>query len=50
MACGLVRLVQQQQLRPVIDRVFGFDQAAAAVEYLASGSHLSKVVIELAAA
>lgn len=30
---------------PVIDRVFGFDQAAEAYAYLASGSHLGKVVV-----
>lgn len=47
MACELVRFVEQQQLRPVIDRVFAFGQAPAAFDYLAGGSHFGKVVIEL---
>jgi NADPH:quinone reductase-like Zn-dependent oxidoreductase len=35
------------QIRPVIDRVFRFDEAEAAYEYLASGRHFGKVVIKL---
>ncbi len=36
----------QHHIRPVIDRVFPFDEAAAAYEYLASGSHFGKVVVQ----
>lgn len=32
---------------PIIDRVFAFDHARAAFEYLASGRHLGKVVIAI---
>jgi NADPH:quinone reductase-like Zn-dependent oxidoreductase len=35
-------------LRPVIDRVFPFDEAEAALDYLESGSHFGKVVIRVA--
>ena len=34
-------------IKPVIDRVFPFDQAVTAYEHLASGSHLGKVVIQV---
>jgi NADPH:quinone reductase-like Zn-dependent oxidoreductase len=33
--------------RPVIDRVFAFAEARAALEHLASGAHFGKVVIDL---
>ena len=39
--------ISEHQLRPVIDRVFRFEEAPAAYEYMASGSHLGKIVIEL---
>lgn len=34
-------------LRPIVDRVFPFEEARAAYEYLASGAHYGKVVIQL---
>ncbi|MDR3516542.1 MAG: NAD(P)-dependent alcohol dehydrogenase [Azospirillaceae bacterium] len=34
-------------IAPVIDRTFGFDEAAAAYDYLASGRHFGKVVVRL---
>ena len=37
----------EHQLRPVIDRVFTFEEAAAAYEYLESGAHMGKIVITL---
>lgn len=33
------------QLRPVVDRVFRFEEAPAAFTYLASGAHVGKVVV-----
>lgn len=41
----LARFVERRQLRPVIDRVFGFDEAQAAYDYLGQAAHLGKVVI-----
>jgi NADPH:quinone reductase-like Zn-dependent oxidoreductase len=35
----------EKQIHPVIDRVFGFAEAAEAYRYLDSGSHFGKVVI-----
>lgn len=37
----------QHQLRPVIDRVFPFDEAPEAYAYMESGAHLGKIVITL---
>lgn len=44
---ALVAASQAQQLRPVVSRVFAFDEFRAAYEYLASGTHFGKVAIEL---
>ena len=45
---ALVAATEAQQLKPVISRVFSFDEIHNAYEYLASGTHLGKVAIELA--
>jgi NADPH:quinone reductase-like Zn-dependent oxidoreductase len=39
--------IARHKLKPVIDRVFEFEQSAAAFEYLESGSHFGKVAIRL---
>ena len=44
---ALLRAVVQNGIDPVIDRVFAFDEAAAAYEHLASARHLGKVVIRI---
>jgi NADPH:quinone reductase-like Zn-dependent oxidoreductase len=38
-ACGL---------KPVIDKVFGFDEAPAAYRYMQSAAHFGKIVIKVA--
>lgn len=43
----LARFVALHRIRPVVDRVFPFEQARQAYEYLDSGSHFGKVVIAL---
>ncbi|NTX04523.1 NAD(P)-dependent alcohol dehydrogenase [Myxococcus sp. CA040A] len=43
-----VAALEHTRIRPVIDRVFGFDDARAAWEHLASGQHLGKVVVSRA--
>ena len=40
-----VRFINATQIKPVIDRVFPFDHARAAYEYMESGAHFGKVVI-----
>ncbi|HVB34044.1 MAG TPA: NAD(P)-dependent alcohol dehydrogenase [Patescibacteria group bacterium] len=39
------RAVAHSGLRPAVDRVFGFEQAAEALAYLESGEHFGKIVI-----
>jgi NADPH:quinone reductase-like Zn-dependent oxidoreductase len=41
------RALEQNQIHPVVDRVFPFAQAPDAFRYLESGEHFGKVVIEL---
>ncbi|MES1177025.1 MAG: NAD(P)-dependent alcohol dehydrogenase [Myxococcales bacterium] len=43
-----VTALEQTRIRPVIDRVFGFEEAQAAYEYLLGAQHLGKVVLSLA--
>lgn len=44
---ALLRAIDQNRIEPVIDKTFGFDEAAAAYEHLASGRHFGKVVIRI---
>ncbi len=44
---GLIRALEARQIEPVIDRTFGFTEARAAYEYLASAQHFGKVVIRV---
>lgn len=39
--------IAEHRLKPVVDRVFGFDEARAALRYLETGSHFGKVCIRL---
>jgi NADPH:quinone reductase-like Zn-dependent oxidoreductase len=41
------RAITLHQLRPVVDRVFAFEEARDALRYLASGAHFGKVVIRV---
>ncbi|EMD34894.1 hypothetical protein CERSUDRAFT_85661 [Gelatoporia subvermispora B] len=44
---ALNRLISASGLRPVVDRVFAFEDARAAYEYLDSQKHVGKVVIKV---
>lgn len=44
----LLRFVQVAGIKPVVDRVFTFDQAREAYRYMASSSHFGKVVVAVA--
>ncbi len=44
---SLLDVLETHQIRPLIDRTFAFDEARDAYEYLASGKHQGKVVIEV---
>jgi NADPH:quinone reductase-like Zn-dependent oxidoreductase len=39
--------IATNKIRPVIDKVFGFDDVHAAYKHMASGSHFGKIVITL---
>lgn len=43
------RAIALQQLRPVIDRVFPFEEAVESLRYLESGAHFGKIVIRFGA-
>ena len=34
-------------IKPVIDKVFGFDEVKAAYQHMASGAHIGKIVIRV---
>ncbi len=42
---ALNELLERASIRPVVDRVFPFEQARAAYEHLRSGAHFGKVVV-----
>ncbi len=44
---AFVKFINATKIKPVIDRVFPFDQARAAYEYMESGAHFGKVVIAI---
>jgi NADPH:quinone reductase-like Zn-dependent oxidoreductase len=41
------RAIALHQLRPVVDRVFPFAEAPAALRYMESGAHFGKVCIRM---
>lgn len=43
----LNRAITANRMRPVVDRVFGFDEAPAAYAYLHEGKHFGKIVISI---
>jgi NADPH:quinone reductase-like Zn-dependent oxidoreductase len=43
------RAIAANRIKPVIDKVFGFDDAKAAYHHMASGAHFGKIVIRVAA-
>lgn len=43
-----VAVYEQNEIRPIIEKVFAFDQAKEALEYVSAGNHIGKVVINIA--
>lgn len=43
----MLRFYQDKEIRPVVDKVFGFEQANEALKYLYSGGHFGKVVVRV---
>jgi NADPH:quinone reductase-like Zn-dependent oxidoreductase len=44
---ALNRAISANAIKPVIDKVFGFDEVKAAYQHMASGAHFGKIVIRL---
>jgi NADPH:quinone reductase-like Zn-dependent oxidoreductase len=44
----MVQFYGKHEIRPVVDRVFKFEEAKDALKYLYSGSHFGKVVVKVA--
>jgi NADPH:quinone reductase-like Zn-dependent oxidoreductase len=44
---NMVRAIEINQMRPVVDRVFEFGEAREALEYLKAGRHSGKVVVKV---
>ena len=42
-------LVENGRLKPVVDRVFTLAEASAAHAYMESGTHIGKIILEVAA-
>ena len=40
--------IAANKIKPVIDRVFGFDEVQAAYHHMAAGAHFGKIVIRVA--
>jgi NADPH:quinone reductase-like Zn-dependent oxidoreductase len=47
MFAAMNRAIALHQMRPVVDRVFGFGEFREALKYLESGQHLGKVCVKL---
>lgn len=43
----MIQALELHRIKPVVDRVFEFDQTAEAFEFLSAGKHFGKVVIRL---
>jgi NADPH:quinone reductase-like Zn-dependent oxidoreductase len=41
-------LISVHKIRPVVDRVFGFDEVKAAFNHMAAGAHFGKIVVRVA--
>jgi NADPH:quinone reductase-like Zn-dependent oxidoreductase len=41
----MLRAIEQHRLKPVVDRVFRFDELREALDYLASGAHFGKICL-----
>lgn len=44
----MLEFCEKHRIRPVVDKVFPFDQARDALQYMWDGSHFGKVVIKVA--
>ena len=45
---AMSRAIAASGIKPVLDKVFPFDEAQAAYRHMASGAHFGKIVIRVA--
>jgi NADPH:quinone reductase-like Zn-dependent oxidoreductase len=43
----MLRFYEMKKITPVVDKVFAFDEAREALQYLYGGGHFGKVVIRV---
>lgn len=43
----IIKLVEESEIRPIIDKVYKFEETASAMEYISSGHSRGKVVVEI---
>jgi NADPH:quinone reductase-like Zn-dependent oxidoreductase len=43
----MLEFYQEKQIRPIVDRVFAFEEAKEAIQYLFGGGHFGKVVVKV---
>ena len=43
----MLRFYEEKKIKPVVDKVFKFEEGRAALEYLFSGAHFGKVVVKV---
>jgi NADPH:quinone reductase-like Zn-dependent oxidoreductase len=43
----MLKFYEEKKVRPVVDKVFGFEEAREGLEYLFSGGHFGKVVVRV---
>lgn len=46
---AMLRAVERHRLKPLVDRVFRFEELRQALDYLASGAHFGKIALRIAA-
>jgi NADPH:quinone reductase-like Zn-dependent oxidoreductase len=44
---NMLRAMAVRQMRPVIDRVFGFEELQEALEYMEAGEHIGKICLRI---
>ena len=40
-------MLEETRMKPVVDRVFGLEEAVDALKYMEAGSHFGKIVLRL---
>jgi NADPH:quinone reductase-like Zn-dependent oxidoreductase len=44
----MVKFMEEKMVRPVVDKVWGWDEAKEGLQYLFKGGHFGKVVVKVA--